>query len=562
MRCTLAVLACLLAQVQGFCDRKRYCQRGQACWPTESAIASFREGLDPEAARLLRETPGQPQVSGVPTPVEGLEPGQAGQPLYGLGVTQMDPLYVREVLNATCQDDRTFGSAFCKAQVTNDPIYNKDPDFIAFVLTAAHVQRAVRFAKRHRLCVAVAGTGHEFNGRNQAPCDGGSLLIRTTLMMSKAADITDAAGLGHASFTFGAGVAFAEAHQFAASHGRAIASGSCPTVGIVGWTLGGGHGPLSPGLGLGADNLLAADIVLASGQLVRASATEHTDLYLALKGGGGSTWGVVTQVTVKAHPLPADGYTFLLGQPLAGDFCTEGKERFATLATVWNQFAAARDSRTSVIALYLYDMKHDGSCTNNTWSFQTYAVVVGAKDSAPSLAVTEAMASLGFAPALAINVPHYYYVVASLPVQPVDSLVPWGGDPRISSALIAADQVEAMNENVIANVETCRGTCRNIVMYTLTGLTGSPRPTDNSISASLRNSVAIYLNYHVPQTEMQEVFGKEVYFSESHPSITDIVASYWGVETYGRLVKTKRKYDRRNFFGCRNCVSTKKLRPE
>ena len=82
------------------------------------------------------------------------------------------------------------------------------------------------------------------------------------------------------------------------------------------------------------------------------------------------------------------------------------------------------------------------------------------------------------------------------------------------------------------------------------------------MSASLRNSVAIYVNYHVPQTEMQEVFGKEVYFSESHPSITDIVASYWGVETYGRLVKTKRKYDRRNFFGCRNCVSTKKLRPE
>jgi len=88
-----------------------------------------------------------------------------------------------------------------------------------------------------------------------------------------------------------------------------IASGWDPSVGVVGWSLGGGHGPFAPSLGLGVDNLLAAELVDANGQLLMVNATSQADLFWALRGGGGSTWGVVTAVLLKGHLVHPAGYT-------------------------------------------------------------------------------------------------------------------------------------------------------------------------------------------------------------------------------------------------------------
>ena len=81
---------------------------------------------------------------------------------------------------------------FCKAQARN--LYlNNDPDFVVFPTTAGHVQAALAFAKDHRLRILVAGAGHEWNGRNQQPegSEGGSILIRMSLFLSKSADVSD-----------------------------------------------------------------------------------------------------------------------------------------------------------------------------------------------------------------------------------------------------------------------------------------------------------------------------------------------------------------------------------
>lgn len=75
------------------------------------------------------------------------------------------------------------------------------------------------------------------------------------------------------------------------------------TVGIVGgWIQGGGHGPLSPLFGMGADDVLSIDVVTSDGRFVTANADENADLFWALRGGGAGTYGVVTSVTIKAHP--------------------------------------------------------------------------------------------------------------------------------------------------------------------------------------------------------------------------------------------------------------------
>ena len=109
-----------------------------------------------------------------------------------------------------------------------------------------------------------------------------------------------------------------------------MASGWASTVGVVGWSIGGGHGPFCPSLGLGVDNVVAVDVVVANGTLVTASAHSYADLWLGLRGGGGSTWGIITAISVRTYPIPAGGFTS--GQGIAnGLMCGSGLQRLNTL---------------------------------------------------------------------------------------------------------------------------------------------------------------------------------------------------------------------------------------
>jgi len=101
----------------------------------------------------------------------------------------------------------------------------------------------------------------------------------------------------------GAGVVGFEAMAAAKAEGLVPVGGECATVGVAGgYTQGGGHSALSTSFGLGADQTLSFEVVTAKGRLVTASRTENCDLYWALSGGGGGTYGVVVSMTVKAHP--------------------------------------------------------------------------------------------------------------------------------------------------------------------------------------------------------------------------------------------------------------------
>jgi hypothetical protein len=76
------------------------------------------------------------------------------------------------------------------------------------------------------------------------------------------------------------------------------------TVGVMGWFTGGGHGPLSSDYGMGADNVLEATVLLPSGELVTTNACQYPDLFYAIRGGGGSTYGIILSAVLKAHPTP------------------------------------------------------------------------------------------------------------------------------------------------------------------------------------------------------------------------------------------------------------------
>ena len=103
--------------------------------------------------------------------------------------------------------------------------------------------------------------------------------------------------------TFGAGQQWDGIYEFANASNITVPGGSSSTVGAAGgWIAGGGHSALTPVYGLGVDNTRQLRVVLPNGRYVTATACQHQDIFFALRGGGGGTFGVVMEMSIEAHP--------------------------------------------------------------------------------------------------------------------------------------------------------------------------------------------------------------------------------------------------------------------
>jgi len=107
---------------------------------------------------------------------------------------------------------------------------------------------------------------------------------------------------GVASVKIAAGMRMFEIYATAVQHNITVVGGSDPNVGVGGWITGGGHSPISSKYGLGADQVLEMDVVTADGTFLRINEHSYPDLFWAMRGGGGSTFAVLTSVTVRAFP--------------------------------------------------------------------------------------------------------------------------------------------------------------------------------------------------------------------------------------------------------------------
>ncbi|SJZ90782.1 FAD/FMN-containing dehydrogenase [Enhydrobacter aerosaccus] len=170
---------------------------------------------------------------------------------------------------------------------------------------AGDVAAAVDFARENRLRLVVRGGGHSYLGASSAP---DSLLIWTRPMDSLAIhDAFVAQGCSDApqpAVSLGAGNVWLRAYAAVTKTGRYVQGGGCCTVNVAGLVQGGGFGSFSKQFGLAGASLLEAEIVTADGQVRIANACTHPDLFWALKGGGGGSFGVITRVTLKTHDLP------------------------------------------------------------------------------------------------------------------------------------------------------------------------------------------------------------------------------------------------------------------
>lgn len=185
--------------------------------------------------------------------------------------------------------------------------FDRRPALIARCVGAADVVAAVNFARAHDVLVAVRAGGHSMSG--QSVCDGGLMIDLSPMRAVRVDPVARTARVA-------GGALLADLDRESQAFALATPAGRVSHTGVAGLTLGGGFGRLTPRHGLSCDNLVAADIITANGEFVRASADEHPELLWGLKGGGGN-FGIVTSFEFQLHPVSPMMYGGPIVYPLA-----------------------------------------------------------------------------------------------------------------------------------------------------------------------------------------------------------------------------------------------------
>jgi FAD/FMN-containing dehydrogenase len=158
------------------------------------------------------------------------------------------------------------------------------------------VQTVVRWAAKRKVRIAARSGGHSYAGY--------STTTGVIVDLSKLAGVR----LAGTRAVVGPGARLGHVVATLATHGRAIPTGTCPSVGLGGLTLGGGYGFAARAWGLTCDNLVGARVVTADGKALTVDAAHHSDLFWALRGGGGGNFGIVTQLTFRTHAATSAAY--------------------------------------------------------------------------------------------------------------------------------------------------------------------------------------------------------------------------------------------------------------
>lgn len=178
-------------------------------------------------------------------------------------------------------------------QLYNTRYDSLKPTAVAYVANPDDIRTTLTYARAHDVPVSIRNGGHSYGGWSSGT---GRLIIDVSKL-----NTTRASG---STATVGAGAKLIDVYRALAAKGVTIPAGSCPTVGISGLTLGGGHGVVSRAYGLTCDSLTSATLITADGKQLTASKSENKDLFWALRGAGNGNFGVVTELRFRTHAAP------------------------------------------------------------------------------------------------------------------------------------------------------------------------------------------------------------------------------------------------------------------
>ncbi|MFF3753858.1 FAD-binding oxidoreductase [Streptomyces sp. NPDC002018] len=231
---------------------------------------------------------GPPAGTGPATGGTGRPPG--GAPDWGALGRGLDGDLVRP-------GDQAYPTA---RQLYNTRFDSLKPAAVAYAAGEDDIKECLAFARAHGTPVSIRGGGHSYAGWSSG---NGRLVIDISKLDSLDHAVTDG--------TVGAGARLGDVYRTLAGRGLTIPAGSCPTVGVSGLTLGGGHGVAARAYGLTCDSLLSATLITADGRRLTADAERNKDLFWALRGAGNGNFGVVTELRFRTHPAPTSVSAFL-----------------------------------------------------------------------------------------------------------------------------------------------------------------------------------------------------------------------------------------------------------
>ncbi|KAK7044629.1 FAD-binding domain-containing protein [Favolaschia claudopus] len=433
------------------------------------------------------------------------------------------------------------------------------PPYFIDVRGASDVQKAFAFSKKTGVPLVVKNTGHDYKGRSSAP---GSLALWTHNLQQLSYNtsfVPVGCPASHAKpgVTIGAGAIITNIVAFAEANNITVVTGAETSVGASGgWLMGGGHGPLANTLGLGVDRVLEFKIVTPTGDFLTANECQNTDLFWALRGGGGGTFGVVLESTTLASPR------------------------------ITLQVAFAAFSRNNTNATRgLYEVIVDNSVRWAEQGFGGYIEPNQALYVTPKLNSTESAASMkplfDYVTSLAPSDPGVQILSMELPSYGAffQNFIANSGAPVGENAVVGTRLVPAANFNNTASrsalVDALMQTLAHVT-FDLTLIATSPYNVPDTgatsvteawrtaiwhavaeggwdASAPVADEKAAYAGIGQAIDFLRAMTPDAAYQNEADVNEPNHEVSFWGTN-YPRLLQIKRKYDPHNLLSCWHCV--------
>ncbi|OLN87816.1 putative FAD-linked oxidoreductase-like protein 1, partial [Colletotrichum chlorophyti] len=434
------------------------------------------------------------------------------------------------------------------------------PSYVVKATNVAQIQLAVNFARNLNLRLIVKNKGHDFNAKSSG---AGALSIWTHALQNVqflGADYSHrVSGFKGPAFKIGAGVPALGLYEAADKLGLNVVGGIARTVGIGGgYIAGGGHSPLMSQYGVAADQVLSMEVVLPNGQFVSVDEKNYPDLFFALRGGGGSTWGIVTSLVIRAYtktPITTLTYNFKTGVNVSTETFWSGVDevfaRFpeyadAGMYSYWSIMCmSATDCSFSMAPQWANDMDTDKLTAVSAPLFadlsalgipvadKKYTEFDGVLNTVINTwsAESEVVGGWGFHTASRLFPRSNWEDPAKLAAQ-TKAL---RGSVEAAGMMLGYNIKAAVNPSV-NQTNAVNPAFRETLMHAMLGATWGPEATAEEIAAANRKLVELL------QPWREASPGAGAYLNEADINEPDWQQAFYG-SNYGYLYQLKQKYD-------------------
>ncbi|CAF0756108.1 unnamed protein product [Didymodactylos carnosus] len=426
-----------------------------------------------------------------------------------------------------------------------------------------HVQESVKFARKYNLRLVVKTTGHDYIGRSTA---AGSFLLWLHYMKNISLNfnftLTNCSNVSSVAMTAGAGIQWSEAYAFLNSYNLVMIGGAAGSVGAAGgFVQGGGHGPLARLHGLSADNVLQFEVVTADGQVRIANQCENKDLFWALRGGGGGTFGILISATYRTFASPTITFGFYSvnseNETMYNNFITDFIRYHTTLdALGWAGYFYMTDTNIE-IAYFLPNGNVSSANTTFTQLLSKHTEMNITENIVPFTSFYE----------------FFHYIIE--PANPTGSNVLLGS--RLIPELLIHNNPDQVAQTLI-NIKGRMAMKSVLIGHLVAGgqvANGNINDQNTSVNPAWRNALfhIVYARIWDDISSMDEqkrvandVTGRVeamrqltpnsgCYLNEADPNEPNWQDAYFG-SNYARLKMIKDEIDPSGLFTCKNCVGS------